>query len=234
MTKTAAIFQHLSFEDLGSFEGVLLDRGFHIVNYQLGVDDVNQVQVDRPELLIVLGGPISVNDVSWFPFLRDEHTVLRTRLAADAPCLGICLGAQLMSVALGGSVAPMRGKEIGWSTLRFSSELALEHPLRQLTQVPVLHWHGEQFSIPAGATALASTDACPHQAFAWKQNGLALQFHPEVTARSLERWYIGHVGELSASGCDIRALREESEERAPLLRSRAESFFDRWLSGRGL
>jgi GMP synthase (glutamine-hydrolysing) len=234
MARTAAVFQHLSFEDLGSFETVLLDRGYHINTYQLGADDVKQVQVDEPDLLVVLGGPISVNDVALFPFLRDEHAVLRARLALDAPCVGICLGAQLMSVALGGSVAPMARKEIGWSALSFSAELALDHPLRQLARLPVLHWHGEQFTIPAGATALASTDACPHQAFTWRKNGLALQFHPEVTARGLERWYIGHVAELSAAGCDIRALREEGELRARALRARAEVFFESWLSSCGL
>lgn len=234
MTQTAAVFQHVSFEDLGSFEGVLVDRGYHVITYQLGVDDLKQAQVDEPDLLVILGGPISVNDIESFPFLSHELAIIRARLLTDAPCLGICLGAQLMSVALGGSVAPMQRKEIGWSTLDFSPELAVDDPLRQLARVPVLHWHGEQFTIPRGAIALAGSELCPHQAFSWRKNGLALQFHPEVTARGLERWYIGHVGELAASGCAVPSLRAEGRLRAPALRERAEIFLETWLSNRGL
>jgi GMP synthase (glutamine-hydrolysing) len=235
MTRSAAIFQHVSFEDLGSFEHVLLDHGFQLTTYQLGVDDLARARVQEPDLLIVLGGPISVNDARRFPFLNEEQAVFSARLLADAPCIGICLGAQLMSLALGGQVLPMLHKEIGWTPLSLSHALASDDPLRAFdATTDVLHWHGEQFTIPEGAVPLASTPICANQAFAWRNNGLALQFHPEVTARGLERWYIGHVEELSAAGCDIVKLRAESRERTNALRERAQLFLDRWLRRRGL
>jgi GMP synthase (glutamine-hydrolysing) len=235
MTRKATVFQHVAFEDLGSFEEVLKQRGYELTRLQLGVDELGRVRAAPPDLLVVLGGPISVNDGQRFPFLSEERAIVRERLLQDAPCLGICLGAQLMSIALGGSVSAMASKEIGWSPIELHESVAADDPLRALGNgLPVLHWHGEQFSVPEGATLLASTPLCAHQAFAWRRNGLALQFHPEVTARALERWYIGHVEELSAARCDIPTLRQQSEVHAERLRERARSFFEQWLSRCGL
>jgi GMP synthase (glutamine-hydrolysing) len=233
--RKAAVFQHVAFEDLGSFEQVLHDRGFQVDTFQLGADDLGRAYADDPELLFVLGGPISVNDSARFPFLAQELAIVRARMLQDTPCIGICLGAQLMALAMGGQVAPMGAKEIGWSKLMLSETLATSDPLRILgNDTPVLHWHGEEFTIPEGGVPLASTPACPNQAFAWKRNGLALQFHPEVTARGLERWYIGHVEELSAAGCDIPAMRSEGQRQTEMLRGRAQAFLHDWLSRRGL
>jgi GMP synthase (glutamine-hydrolysing) len=235
MKRQAAVFQHVAFEDLGSFEQVLLDHDFQIDTFQLGVDDLARAYGDDPELLIVLGGPISVNDSERSPFLAQERAIIRARLLQDTPCIGICLGAQLMALALGGSVTAMARKEIGWSRIALSDAVSVNDPLRILgDDTQVLHWHGEAFSVPEGAVPLASTTACAQQAFAWKRNGLALQFHPEVTARGLERWYIGHVEELSAAGADIPALRAKGRQQAEALRGRAQAFLHDWLLRRGL
>lgn len=235
MKRKAAIFQHVAFEDLGSFEQVLHDRGFQVDTFQLGADDLGRAYADDPELLVVLGGPISVNDSARFPFLAQELAIVRARMLQDTPCIGICLGAQLMALAMGGRIAPMRAKEIGWSKLTLSEALATSDPLRILgDETAVLHWHGEEFTIPEGGVALASTPLCKSQAFAWKRNGLALQFHPEVTARGLERWYIGHVEELTAAGCDIPVMRSEGQRHTEVLRARAQAFLHDWLSRRGL
>jgi GMP synthase (glutamine-hydrolysing) len=233
--KTAAVFQHVAFEDLGSFEQVLVDRGFQLDTFQLGVDDLARAYASDPDLLIILGGPISVNDAQRFPFLEQELAIVRARLLRDTPCIGICLGAQLMALALGGVVTSMGKKEIGWSKLTLNDALADSDPLGVLgDDTAVLHWHGEQFSIPEGAVLLAGTAQCAHQAFAWKRNGLALQFHPEVTARGLERWYVGHVEELSSSGCDIPNLRSAGRRHAEGLRARGQAFLHDWLARRGL
>jgi len=229
MKRSAVVFQHLAFEDLGSLEDVLLDHGFRVRTLQLGVSELDRIAPEEPALLIVLGGPISVNDGASFPFLQHERAILRSRLSLDLPCLGICLGAQLMSVALGGTVTPMPQREIGWSPLQLHGS-AHDHALSPLEGLPVLHWHGEQYTLPECAVSLASTAVCENQAFRFRQNGLALQFHPEVTASGLERWLIGHVGELMAANIDINALRRETLRYAPLLRERAQLLFDRWLA----
>jgi GMP synthase (glutamine-hydrolysing) len=120
--------------------------------------------------------------------------------------------------------------------LRLSEEGA-RTPLKHLNgnDVRVLHWHGETFELPQGATLLASTEAYPHQAFGWGQRGLALQFHPEVMAPGLERWFIGHIGEIvSTEGLSVHQLRRDTALHAPALQPRAQAFWRDWLDAVGL
>jgi GMP synthase (glutamine-hydrolysing) len=184
--------------------------------------------VEDADLLVVLGGPISVNDVWDYPFNDTELALLKARLAADRPTLGICLGAQLMAKALGAAVKPNGGKEIGWAPLELTEDGGI---LSELADVPVLHWHGEVFDLPQGARLLAKTAMTPHQAFSWGARALALQFHPEVTARGLERWFVGHTGEIAATpGIDVRSLRDATATHAPMLLAAGTRFFEQWLA----
>ena len=88
---------HVAFEDLGSFEQILRENGFEVEYLSAVGDDLEDIRPDTDELVIILGGPISVNDVEEYPFLDTEMDLLRQRLAADKPTLGICLGAQLIA-----------------------------------------------------------------------------------------------------------------------------------------
>jgi GMP synthase (glutamine-hydrolysing) len=232
--RTAIVITHVAFEDLGTFEGVLRDRGYAIDRLDAGVHDLARVVERDPDLLCVLGGPLSVNDQRDFPFLEQEVSLLRARLAKDRPTLGICLGAQLMSVALGGRVAPMRQKEIGFGPLRLTAEGAAS-ALRHLgDESTVLHWHGEEYSLPEGAVLLATSPLCATQAFAWGANALGLQFHLEAEAQSLERWYVGHVVELGLVGVSITSLREQAARHGRALRERAQQVLAQWLDDRQL
>src|SRR5262249_57807158 len=135
------------------------------------------------EVLIVLGGPIGVYQEQDYPFLTDELRVLERRLAADLPTLGICLGAQLMARALGAKVYAGPRKEIGWSPLHLSAagRRSCLAPLAK-RQAAVLHWHGDTFDLPAGATHLASTPDYPHPALACGPPGPAPPSPPAVHA----------------------------------------------------
>lgn len=240
--KTVLCLRHVAFEDLGSFESVLEAAGHSIVYQDAGVNDFKSLDAYAPDLLIVLGGPIGVYQNDAYPFLDDEISLLERRLAADLPTLGICLGSQLMARALGASVYPGEVKEIGWSPLTLSdagresclSELLLPKPLFSETvfdTVPVLHWHGDTFDLPQGATHLASTPGCRNQAFSWGRSGLALQFHPEVTRLGMESWLIGHSAEIEAAPCvSVNSLRKQTAEMGTALRSRSRALVTRWLS----
>ena len=118
--KTVNVIRHLAFEDLASFTSVLQANDYQINYIDAGYDDLAQIDTLSDDLLIILGGPISVNDVALFPFIETEINLLEQRVAADKPTLGICLGAQLLASALGAKVYTGQTKEIGWYDLKLS------------------------------------------------------------------------------------------------------------------
>jgi len=234
MTEQARIaiaIRHVPFEDLGTFEGVLAERGYAIAYREAGVDDLAAIDPLGPDLLVVLGGPIGAYEEAEYPFVLDEVRLLERRLAADRPTLGICLGAQMMVRALGAKVYPGGRKEIGWAPLKLT-EAGRQSSLRFLAaeETAVLHWHGDTFDLPEGATRLASSDVYENQAFAWGRNGLALQFHVEVTACGLERWFIGHACEIAGmASVSVTQLRRDTTCWAPILEVHGPTAFDAWL-----
>lgn len=231
MNKIALAIRHVAFEDLGLFERNLEAAGYQLRYLEAGMDELRWIDPLDPDLLIVLGGPISVNNEHDFPFVEDELEMLRTRLASDSPTLGICLGAQMMARALGARVHPGEQMEIGWAPIHLT-EAGEQSPLRHLQgeNVRVLHWHGETFDLPDGAQLLASTSVTTNQAFRWKKRGLALQFHPEVTVHGMERWYIGHYQEIvQQPALSVQLLRQQTERYGYSMDVHAGAFFDEWL-----
>jgi GMP synthase (glutamine-hydrolysing) len=205
--RTALALRHLAFEDLGLIEPWLRRRGWQVVYYDVGVDELWKIDLTQVDLLAVLGGPIGAHEDDRYPFLTEELQMIRTRLESGLPLLGICLGAQLMARALGAQVKPMAHKEIGYSALTLSPE-SCGSPIALIGQQPVLHWHGDQFAMPQGIHSLAATPACPHQAFVAGPRAMAWQFHLEVDAARIQQWLIGHTGELTQQGIDLHALRD--------------------------
>ena len=222
--RKAWVITHVAFEDLGSFEQILKEEGFEIRYLNATCDDLSVINPETDDLLIILGGPISVNDVDEYPFIQHELEMLAKWLKADKPTLGICLGAQLIAKALGAKVYPGQHKEIGWSPIHLD-EAGSRSALRHLVGdgVCVLHWHGETFDLPEYAEHLASNEHYANQAFSYGK-ALALQFHPEVTQRGLEQWYIGHTGEIhQIDGVSVNQLRDDAVRFADTLQARAYS-----------
>ncbi|MDN5864410.1 MAG: glutamine amidotransferase [Gammaproteobacteria bacterium] len=228
--KSATVIRHLPFEGLGSFADPLAAQGYTIRYLEAGLDDLAATDPLANDLLVVLGGPIGVHQQTDYPYLGDELDIVRSRIAAGRPTLGICLGAQILACALGAKVATAPAPEIGWSILELTDE-GRHSPLRHLEGVPVLHWHGDRFELPAGAERLAATPPCPNQAFRLSSNLLGLQCHPEVRWPELETWLIGHVRGLKTAGISVRALREASRRHAPVLVSAARRLLTDWLAG---
>jgi len=226
--KKAFVIRHVPFEDLGNLSPVLSARGYRIYSVDAGTFDFAGIDPQEPDLWVSLGGPISANDTEIFPFLREEATLMKTRVQHDLPTLGICLGAQILARAFGARVFPAAKKELGWKRVALTAA-GNRSALRYL-DTPVLHWHGENFDLPPNALSLAHTELCPHQAFQLGKRTLALQFHPEATVKGLENWFIGHIGEIvSTPTVDVSSLRSQTKSFGPSLEEAARHFWNAWL-----
>ena len=134
------------------------------------------------DMLCVLGGPMSVNDTAQYPWLDDERALIHACIDADKTVLGLCLGAQQIASCLGASIRKNENKEVGWFNVRRDAGLAA-HPLARILpeNFNAFHWHGETFSLPDGAQAIGSSEACANQGFVYHDKVIALQFHLETS-----------------------------------------------------
>ncbi len=228
--KTATVIRHVTFEDLGSYAGVLREHGYAFEYRDAGVDDLQAIDPLAADVLIILGGPLGVYQEADYPYLSREIEIARHRIEAARPILGICLGSQIMARALGARVIVAEEDEVGWANLDLTPE-GRRSPLAHLDDTAVLHWHGDRFELPEGAERLASTPACPNQAFRVGRNILATQFHPEVWWPELERWLIGHTRALTERNAAVPALRSESALRCAELQPAAQRMLGDWLEG---
>ncbi len=235
MKRTALAIRHLAFEDLGSFAGVLEERGFNTIYVEACVEGaLEHTDAESPDLLFILGGPLGVYDKDAYPLLKQELALVERRLRCGRPLLGICLGAQLVAHALGARVYPGPAKEIGWGRLSLTQE-GRASSLAWLTEDrPVFHWHGDTFDLPHSATLLASTGLVENQAFSMDKNVLGVQFHPEFQGYRVEPWLVGHACELAQADVDVTRLRKESGFHALDAQKRGRAFFGNWLDEEGL
>lgn len=177
------VLQHVPFEGLGSIEAWLQQRNMSISYTRLYESD-NFPPLSGIDLIIALGGPMSVNDEAALPWLRAEKRFIADAIADNKAVLGICLGSQLIANALGARVYPAAEKEIGWFPI--FAEPAMLDALAFPATAEVFHWHGETFDLPSGAVLLASSTACRHQAFQYGTRVIGLQFHLETTPDSAD------------------------------------------------
>ena len=231
--KTAWAIRHLRFEDLGLLAPLLRLRGYDIHYHDASPDLPTPMGCDNADLLVVLGGPMTADDYAGHANLRDEVAILRQRRARDLPTLGICLGAQMMALAVGGTVRPMTRKEIGWGGLQVAE--GADSPLAGVTaQDQVLHWHGDEIVLPEGFTSLARTPDCPVQAFAWSRRGLALQFHFEADPTRIGEWTQGHAAELAGAGIDPATLQRDAVALGARQQALAARVMGPWLDQLGV
>jgi GMP synthase-like glutamine amidotransferase len=206
-------FQHVPFEGLGSI-GAWLEHKRAQVSSTAFWNGEAPPTTENFDGLIVMGGPMSVHDEAMYPWLREEKGAIRDAIARGKVVLGICLGAQLIAEVLGGQVTRNAEREIGWFPIERIPHAAT-HALGGVLphQEPVFHWHGETFSIPAGTTLLSRSAACAHQAFAWEDRVLALQFHLETTAESAKAM-VEHCAADLAPGPFVQSAAEITDSAA--------------------
>ena len=179
-------FYHVPFEDVGSIRLWAAEKGHDLASTSFYAGEIPPA-VSEYDMLVVMGGPMGVYDEKDYPWLSGEKKAIEAAIAAGRTVLGICLGAQLLSVVLGGTVTKNSLPEIGWFKVEMTPQGRAEPAF---TSFPpsfyAFHWHGDTFSIPPGAVQAASSAACANQAFAYNHKVLGLQFHLETTPAGMQ------------------------------------------------
>ena len=228
--KPIVIFRHLECEGPGYLETVLQQH--QLPHHLIGIDrnDAIPEDINHCSALVFMGGPMSVNDD--LPWIAQELALIRQAVAANLPVLGHCLGGQLISKALGGSVGANPVKEIGWLPVQKIINPEANDWLKDIHGEPTLfHWHGETFSIPNGATAILKSQHCQHQGFV-TGNTLALQCHVEMTIPMVTEWANLYQDELAAPSSTVQSYDEmitDLETKVAQLQETANALYRRWL-----
>ena len=184
------VFQHVASEPLGHLDPLLRASGFRIRYVNFGREAQAQPDIRRYDGLVVLGGPMNVDQVQQFPHLKTEIELIREAVNAQKPVLGICLGGQLLAVAMGGRVQPNAVPEIGWYRLHTRPQAHGDRLFRHFERTPryVFQWHAYAFEPPPQAVPLAWTRSCRQQAYRLGEHAWGLQFHLEADASLIDRW----------------------------------------------
>jgi GMP synthase (glutamine-hydrolysing) len=204
--KRLLVFQHVPHEILGTFNPLLKSAGFRIRYVNFGRTPDAVPNVDKYDGLIILGGPMCVDQTDSHPHLLTEINAIRLAMEQHKPVLGICLGAQLIATALGAQVRKNPVKEIGWYDVT-PTDAGAKDPLFSCFDgtEKIFQWHGDTFDIPTGAVNLATSPDCANQAFRFGDRTYGLQFHLEVDEPLIQRWLKTpiHVRELESLGDHI-------------------------------
>lgn len=190
------ILKNVSTEGPGTIEDFLIAQGIPYRIVDLGKEAVPPS--DDFDALVMMGGPMSVNEEGSYPYITRELELVNTFIGGGRKVFGVCLGAQIMAKALGAKVYAGPEKEIGWHDIELTEDGIRDPLMKKLAVHPragdfwkrfrVFHWHGETFDIPAGAKRLAKSALYPNQAFRYGDDAYAFQFHIEVKKEMIYEW----------------------------------------------
>lgn len=229
--KSALIIRHVPYEGVAGYRQPIEDAGFRIERIDVTDPEFGFLDLREPDLLIMMGGPMSVYEQDRYPWIACQLRRLRQRLDADRPTLGVCFGAQMIAAALGAHVFPGPVKEVGFHPVTVHGD-GHGSPLRHLAGVPVLHWHGDTFRLPRGVELLASSHLYANQAFRRGPNLLAVQFHAEMGLdERFNAWIEEWPESVIEAGGDEAALREDHARLGPSAVAAGQAMIADWLAG---
>ena len=228
------VFQHVPYEPLGTLDPLLKASGFRIRYVNFGREPESRPGLDGYEALIILGGPMNSSEIESYPNLVTEMEIIREAVDRDMSVLGICLGAQLLASALGGSVERNAHREIGWYDVDLTDMGASDPVLSTFSRVQrVFQWHEDGIQLPPGGVHLAASKSSNVQAFRYGDHVYGFQFHLEVNQSLIERWLSVPANQkilLEETGrIDPDAIRKQSLESIAALESLSKETFTRWI-----
>ncbi len=203
--KRVLVFRHVAHEGLGTIEPFLKRSNIAIEYCDLFQGPPVPQNSNNYDFVISMGGPMNVDEIESYPFLKAERTFLSNAIRSGKPVVGICLGAQMIARALEAKVYPGRQKEIGWFPIQLS-EAGKKDPIFgnvKHSDPIVFQWHGDTFDLPKGTTLLASSPLFPHQAFKFGKRVYAFQFHIEVTRDMICDWIEKGEKEIKSLGRSV-------------------------------
>lgn len=227
--KRALIIRHVPYEGVAGYRQPVEAAGFEIDRIDVTDPDFSQRDLVEPDLLIMMGGPMGVYEQDAYPWIRCQLHRLARRLEANRPTLGVCFGAQMIAAAMGGEVFPGPAKEIGFHPITVHGETN-GNPLAAIADVPVLHWHGDTFTLPDNVELLGSSRLYAHQAFRRGRNILALQFHAEMGEdERIYDWIEQSPDSLRAAGQCPQRLRADHAALGPRAVAAGRNMISGWL-----
>ena len=228
--KRALIIRHVPYEGVAGYREPIEAAGYHVDRIDVADPAFASLDLTEPDLLIMMGGPMGVYEADAHPWIACQLRRLALRLAADRPTLGVCFGAQMIAAALGAKVYPGPAKEVGFHPVTLHTPAA-DGPLRHIAEVPVLHWHGDTFTLPEGVELLASSHLYAHQAFSRGPNLLALQFHAEMGEdERFETWLDQWPESVAEAGGCVNSLRAAHEAHGPGAVAAGRAMIAHWLA----
>jgi GMP synthase (glutamine-hydrolysing) len=227
--RTALVLQHDASIHIGNIGPVLREHGYDVHVVDAAAEDVAAIDPAEADLVVVLGGEMGAFQDEDFPFLAAERSLLRERIDAERPTLGVCLGAQLMAGALGERVYRGDTMQIGFRRVE-PTDAGADSPIRHFDGVPVVEWHGDTFELPERATLLASSSDYSNEAFSIGDFALAVQFHPEVTDEMHEQWVAEGYNDLVEQSLDADTLRADRERYSAAMQEASRRAFSEWLA----
>jgi GMP synthase (glutamine-hydrolysing) len=228
------VFQHVPYEPLGTLDPLLKEAGFRIRYVNFGREPESRPRLDGYEALIILGGPMNCDQIDTYPNLIAEVETIREAVDQGKSVLGICLGAQLLAKALGGSVSRNKFREIGWYDVELT-EAGKNDPVLSTfaARQQVFQWHEDGIGLPPGAVHLAGSAQSPVQAFRHGELAYGFQFHLEVDESLIDRWLTVPVNQAvledEAGRVDPADIRRQCAKSIGALESLSRETFSRWI-----
>ncbi len=228
------VFQHVPYEPLGTLDPLLKEAGFRIRYVNFGRDASQRPALEGYAAVIVLGGPMNADQIGDYPNLLTEVEILKEALQREMSILGICLGAQLLAKALGGTVAPNERREIGWHDVHLTAAGESDPVLSAFASSQrVFQWHEDGIDLPPDCTHLAHSPASRVQAFRFGQHAYGLQFHLEVDSHLIERWLSVPANqsmlEQERGRVDADRIRQQVPHNIDELATLSRETFGRWI-----
>ncbi|WP_066795153.1 glutamine amidotransferase [Sphingomonas soli] len=226
--KKGLIVRHVPYEGIAGFREPIEAAGYELDRFDVTDPGFWQLDLTTPDLVILMGGPMGVYEQDAHPWIRCEIDRLAKRVERGLPTLGVCLGAQMIAAAMGADVHPGPVKEVGFAPV----SLHVDSPLRHVDEVPVLHWHGDTFTLPDNVELLASSTAYAHQAFRRGAEILALQFHAEMGEDPrFEAWLESGADYVTEAGNSPERLRADHDALGSGAVEAGRAMIREWLRG---